>query len=153
MARIKMNRTQIAANDFIAARRKGLDSTSIRKIDGSADVYPGTLESYYKYIASHPDEIPTSFNYEMGNIYLNTGKFDSAYRYLFMSYQSDSANGYILYSIASCIYLRGNTGESLKWFERSFRTKALELNFVDQDMLLRPLQDEKRFRDLKKKYF
>jgi len=115
--------------------------------------YPGALESYSKYIASHPGEIPSSFNYEMGNIYLNTGKFDSAYKYLFISYQSDSANGYILYSMASCIYLRGNTEESLKWFERSFRTKALERNFVDHDMLLRSLQDDKRFKDLKKKYF
>ena len=115
--------------------------------------YPVALESYNKYIASRPGEVPSSFNYEMGNIYLNIGKFDSAYKYLFISYQGDSTNGHILYSMASCIYLRGNTGEALKWFERSFRTKALDRNFVDHDMLLRPLQDDKRFKDLKKKYF
>jgi tetratricopeptide (TPR) repeat protein len=153
MGRVKINRIQSAANDFIAARRKGLDSTSIKKIDSSGNIYPGALESYYMYIASHPGEIPSSLNYEMGNIYLNTGKFDSAYTYLFKSYQSDSANGYILYSMATCIYLRGNTEESLKWFERSFRTKALDRNFVEHDILLRSLQDDRRYKDLKKKYY
>jgi len=153
MNRIRINKIQSAANDFIAARRKSLDSTTIKKIDSSADVYTGALESYSKYFASRPGGVPFSFNYEVGNIYLNTGKFDSAHSYLFRCYQSDQANGYILYSIASCIYLRGNTEESLKWFERSFRTKALPRSFVETDMLLRALQDDKRFKDLKKKYF
>ncbi len=114
--------------------------------------YPKALANYRKFLAFHPNEIPPSFNYEMGNIYLNMGKYDSAHSYLMRSYQSDPSNGNILYSMACCIYLRGNIKESLKWFERSFQTKALKRSFVDQDKLLGPLQDDKRFRDLKKKY-
>jgi tetratricopeptide (TPR) repeat protein len=114
--------------------------------------YPKALENYRKYLAFHPNEIPSSVNYEMGNIYMNMGKYDSAYSYLNRSYQTDTSNGYFLYSMASCIYLRGNIEESLKWFERSFRTNALERSFVDQDTLLGSLQDDKRFKDLKKKY-
>lgn len=114
--------------------------------------YPKALENYRKFLAFHPIEIPSSFNYEMGNIYMNIGKYDSAHSYLMRSYQSDPSNGYFLYSMASCIYLSGNTEESLKWFERSFKTNALERSFVDQDKLLGSLQDDKRFRDLKKKY-
>jgi tetratricopeptide (TPR) repeat protein len=114
--------------------------------------YTEALENYRKFLAFHPNELPSSFNYEMGNIYMNMGKYDSAHSYLIRSYQSDPSNGYILYSMASCIYLRGNIEESLKWFEKSFKTNALERSFVDHDMLLGSLQDDKRFKDLKKKY-
>ncbi len=114
--------------------------------------YPKALENDRKFLAFHPNEIPSSFNYEMGNIYMNMGKYDSAYSYLGKSYQSDPTNGYVLYSMASCIFLRGNIDESLKWFERSFKTNTLERSYVDQDKLLRSLQDDKRFKDLKKKY-
>jgi tetratricopeptide (TPR) repeat protein len=114
--------------------------------------YPKALDNYRKFLAFYPKEIPSSFNYEMGNIYLNTGKYDSAYSYLVRSYQSGPPNGYILYSMASCIYLRGNIDESLKWFERSFKTNAFEKSFVDQDTLLGSLQNDKRFKDLKNKY-
>jgi tetratricopeptide (TPR) repeat protein len=114
--------------------------------------YPKALENYRKFLAFHPNEIPSSFNYEIGNIYMNIGKYDSAHTYLMRSYQSDPSNGYVLYSMASCIYLRGNIEESLKWFERSFKTNALQRSFVDHDALLGSLQNDKRFKDLKKKY-
>ena len=114
--------------------------------------YVKALENYRKFLAFHPNEIPSSFSYEMGNIYMNMDKYDSAHSYLIRSYQNDPSNGYILYGMASCIYLRGNTEESLKWFERSFKTNALERSFVDHDALLGSLQNDKRFRDLKKKY-
>jgi tetratricopeptide (TPR) repeat protein len=114
--------------------------------------YPKALENYRRFLAFHPKEIPSSVNYEIGNIYMNLGKYDSANSYLVRSYQSDPSDGYILYSMASCIYLRGNTEESLKWFERSFKTNALKKTVVDHDALLGSLQDDKRFKDLKKKY-
>ncbi|MBS1600852.1 MAG: hypothetical protein JST75_21710 [Bacteroidetes bacterium] len=149
MVRIKANKIPSAANDLMAASRKGLDSISLKKVDG----YPEGLENYGRYIASHPNGIPFSFNYQMGNIYLNTGNYDSAHVYLLKASQNDAANGYVLYSMASCTYLRGDAEQSLKWFEKSFRTKALDRNFVDHDPLLRSLQDDKRFKELKKKYF
>ncbi|HXB31192.1 MAG TPA: tetratricopeptide repeat protein [Puia sp.] len=126
--------------------------TTIGKAYYQIKNYPKALENYRKFLAFHPNEIPSSFNYEIGNIYMNIGKYDSANSYLMRSYQSDPSNGYILYSMASCIYLRGNTNESLKWFERSFKTNALERSFVDHDTLLGSLQNDKRFKDLKKKY-
>lgn len=144
ISRVKMNKIQSAASDFNAARLLGLDSTSIN--------YTITLANYRKYPAINPNEIPSSINYDIGNIYMNIGKYDSAYSYLIRSYHSDPSNGFILYSMASCIYLQGNTEESLKWFERSFKTNAFEKRFVDQDTLLGSLQENKRFKDLKKKY-
>jgi tetratricopeptide (TPR) repeat protein len=148
MTRIKMDKIQGAANDLILARQKGLDSTNT---PGTGH-YDSALENFRRFIAFQPNETPASFYYEMGNIYMNLGKYDSAYSYLFRSFQSDSSNGHILYSMASCIYLRGNIELSLEWFERSFKTNALKRNFVDHDTLLGSLHDDNRFRDLKKKY-
>ena len=143
MCRIKMNKIQSAANDFNFASLNDNDSTK--------NIYSNDLVSDSKFLAFHPDKVPTSLNYEIGTIYLNIGKYDSAYSYLVRSYQSDPSNGYILYSMASCIYLRGKTEESLKWFERSFKTNAFERSFVDQDAMLGALQGDKRFKELKKK--
>ena len=89
---------------------------------------------------------------EIGNIYLNLGKYDSASDYLNRSYLKDSTNGAVLYSIASCYYLKGNIDESLIWFEKSFQTKMLEKSAVENDVLLASLKDDKRYKDLKKKY-
>jgi hypothetical protein len=55
--------------------------------------------------------------------------------------------------MAGCIYLHGNIEESLKWFERIFKTNALERSFVDHDTLLGSQQDDKSFKDLKKNIF
>jgi len=165
LARINLNRVQSAANDFVLARQKRLGSVQMMKMDSSAQFisehgssapgnshYDPALENYLKFITFQPNETPSSFNYIMGNIYMSIGKYDSAYSYLFRSFQSDASNGYNLYSMASCIYLKGNTDESLVWFERSFKTNALKRIFVDHDTLLGSLQDDKRFRELKKKY-
>jgi tetratricopeptide (TPR) repeat protein len=149
MARIEMYKIQSAANDLILARQKGLSSTNIASGIGH---YDSALENYWKFIAFQPNETPSSFYYVMGNIYMNTGKYDSSYSYLIRSFRSDSSNGHILYSMASCIYLQGNIESALEWFERSFKTNALKRSFVDHDTLLGSLQDDKRFRDLKKKY-
>jgi tetratricopeptide (TPR) repeat protein len=149
MARIQMYKIQSAANDLILARQKGLSSANIASGFGH---YDSALENYWKFIAFQPNETPASINYVMGNIYMNVGKYDSSYSYLIRCFRSDSSNGYILYSMASCIYLQGNMETSLEWFERSFKTNALKRSFVDHDTLLGSLQDDKRFRDLKKKY-
>jgi tetratricopeptide (TPR) repeat protein len=160
MVRIKLNRIQNAAEDLVLARQKGSGSTVSPGqfmferglyTSGPGD-YDAALENYDRFFVFQPRETPASYNYVMGNIYMGIGKYDSAYSYLYRSFRSDSSNGFILYSMASCIYLRGNIVESLDWFERAFRTNLLKKYFVDHDGLLATLQDDKRFRELKKKY-
>ena len=165
LSRINLNRVRSAAKDLVLARQKRIGSVNMMKMDSSAQQisesgssarstghYDPALENYLKFISFQPDEMTSSYNYVMGNIYMNTGKYDSAYSYLFRSFQSDQSNGYFIYGLAACIYLQGNVEESLKWFERAFQTNSLKRSFVDHDVLLGSLQDDKRFRDLKKKY-
>ncbi|MDP9040935.1 MAG: tetratricopeptide repeat protein, partial [Bacteroidota bacterium] len=114
--------------------------------------YSAALPDYQKSISSLPDNTLAAAYNEIGNIYMNLGKYDSAYDYLNRSFLKDSTNGAVLYSIASCYYLKGNIEESLKWFEKSFQTKMLEKSAVENDILLAALKDDKRYKDLKKKY-
>jgi tetratricopeptide (TPR) repeat protein len=114
--------------------------------------YSAAMPDYQKSLPSLPDNTLAAAYNEMGNIYLNLGKYDSAYDYLNRSFLKDSTNGAVLYSIASCYYLKGNTDESLIWFEKSFQTKMLEKSAVENDVLLAALKDDKRYKDLKKKY-
>jgi tetratricopeptide (TPR) repeat protein len=165
MAKINLNRAQSAANDLVLARQKRQSSESMMKMDSAAQFmlehgsdarsnvnFDPALENYLKFITFQPNEMPSSFNYEMGNIYMNIGKYDSAYSYLVKCVQNNSSDGHILYSMASYVYLQGNVEASLEWFDRAFKTNALKRSFVDHDTLLEALQDDKRFRDLKKKY-
>ncbi len=171
LAQIGMGDAYFALGDYkncVKSLETCLEMSSLREANSSKTVsdiyntigkayyrqlnYPKALENYRKFLSYHPKEIPPSFNYEMGNSYLNLRKYDSANNYLTRSYQTDPSDGYVLYSMASCFYLRGNIEESLKWFERSFKTNALKRSFVDGDTLLGSLQDDKRFKDLKKKY-
>jgi tetratricopeptide (TPR) repeat protein len=114
--------------------------------------YSAALPDYQKSLPSLPDNTLAAAYNEMGNIYLNMGKYDSAYDCLNKSFLKDSTNGSVLYSIASCYYLKGNTEESFIWFEKSFQTKMLEKSAVENDVLLAALKDDKRYKDLKKKY-
>jgi tetratricopeptide (TPR) repeat protein len=143
IARINLNKLQSASGDFSFARQKGLYSTKVH--------YTTAMESSTKFTGFREDEV-SSFDYEIGNVYMNLGKYDSAYSYLLRSYQRDSTNGYILYSMASCIYLQGDTKESLVWFERAFKARVFEKSYVEHDVLLASLQDDKNFKVLKKKY-
>jgi len=165
LASINLNHVQSAAGDLVHARKKRTGSAEMMKMDSTAEFiadhlssatvnshYDPALENYLKFITFQPGGMPASFNYLMGNIYMNLGKYDSAYGYLMKSFQNDASDGHIVYSLASCMYLQGNVEESLKWFERAFKTNALKRIFVDHDALLGSLQDDKRFRDLKKKY-
>jgi tetratricopeptide (TPR) repeat protein len=114
--------------------------------------FSAALPDYQKSLPSLPDNTLAAAYNEMGNIYLNLRKYDSAYDCLNKSFLKDSTSGAVLYSIASCYYLKGNTEESFRWFERSFQTKMLEKSAVENDVLLAALKDDKRYKDLKKRY-
>ena len=91
---------------------------------------------------------------EIGVVYLNTGKYDSAYYYCQKAYQRDSSNGWASYGIGSSLAHQGKADESIAWFERSFQRKTPTYAEIKRDRLVEDLRNNnKKFKDLLKKYF
>jgi tetratricopeptide (TPR) repeat protein len=114
--------------------------------------YTAALPFYSRSLALHLDTVK-SFPVEMGVVYLNTGKYDSAYYYYQRAYQRDSTNGLASYGIGSSLALQGKADESIVWFERSFRKKTPSYAEIKRDRLLAEMWNNKKFKDLVKKYF
>ncbi len=95
----------------------------------------------------------STFNIELGVIYLNTGKLDSAAFFYRRAYAKDSTNGYASYGIGASLALMGKTDESFPWFERSFQTKTPQLRGDKKDKLLADMRNNKKFKELLKKYY
>ena len=115
--------------------------------------YTAALPLYVHSLNLHLDTLSTTFNIEMGNVYMNTGKYDSAYYFCHKAYQKDSTNGYALYGIGSSLALQGKAEESIGWFERSFQTKTPSYGEIKRDKLLGDMRNNKKFKELLKKYF
>lgn len=115
--------------------------------------YAAALPDYTHTLALHLDTAVGTFNIEMGNIYLNTGKYDSAYAFYNKSYQKDSTNGFASYGIAATLVQKGKNEESLAWFDRSFQTKAVAYGEIKKDKLIANIRDDKKFKALLKKYY
>lgn len=114
--------------------------------------YTVALPFYSRSLALHLDTVP-SFPEEMGQVYLNTGKYDSAYYFLQKAYQRDNNNGWASYGIGSSLALQGKADESIVWFERSFRKKTPNYDQIKRDRLLGDFRNNKKFKELLKKYF
>ena len=115
--------------------------------------YQLAIADYLKTLELNQHTAIPSFNNEMGNIYLNTGKHDSALVYYNKTYSTDPTNGYAMYGIACSFTLKGNTDDALGWFEKSFQSKAIAYNEIKKDKLLATIKNDKRFKELLKKYY
>ena len=115
--------------------------------------YTAALPFYGVALQQRLDTGVGSFNIELGVIYLNTGKLDSAAFFYRKAYQKDSTNGYASYGIGASLALMGKTDESFPWFERSFQTKTPSYGEIKKDKLLAEMRNNKKFKELLKKYY
>jgi tetratricopeptide (TPR) repeat protein len=115
--------------------------------------YPAALPYYSMAIALRLDTVVRTFDLELGDIYLNTGKFDSASHYFRKAWSKDNSNGYASYGIACALALEGKEDESIAWFEKSFQRKQPDYGEIKRDKLLAGMRNNKKFNDLLKKYF
>lgn len=118
-----------------------------------AQNYTAALPAYSRSLSLQLDTAVSSFNIEMGNVYLNTGKYDSAYLFYNKTYQKDSTNGLAAYGIAATLVQKGRNEESLTWFDKSFQTKAVGYSEIKKDKLIANIRDDKKFKALLKKYY
>ncbi|GGB03678.1 tetratricopeptide repeat protein [Puia dinghuensis] len=98
------------------------------------------------------DTVQASFPMEMGIVCLNTGRYDSAYLFCQRAWRQDSTNGYTAYCIGASLYLQGKVNESMTWFGKAFRKKTPAAAIIKRDQQLAALRDDKKFKELLKKY-
>ncbi len=115
--------------------------------------YNNALPDYIKYGSATRDSVPNTLQYQLGNIYLNLGRYDSAIVCFQKILSGDQANGSAMYGIGSSLFLKGKKEEALPWFEKSFQTKSIQSADVKKDKLIAGLKNEKDFKALMKKYF
>ncbi|MBC8032934.1 MAG: tetratricopeptide repeat protein, partial [Chitinophagaceae bacterium] len=115
--------------------------------------YKEALGDYTKAMEVQADSSSANFDYELGNVYLNLGKYDSAYNHYNKQHDKDPANGLAMYGIASALFLKGKADDALTWFDKSFQTKMVSKNDIRKDKLIAAIQEDKRFKSLIKKYY
>lgn len=116
--------------------------------------YAAALPDYIKSYALIQGAPGISANNEIGTIYLNLNKYDSAYEYYNRAYVKDSSgNGIAMYGIGSALFLKGKADEAMPWFEKSFQTKKISYSDIKKDKLIAAARDDKRFKALLKKYY
>ncbi|MEP6750494.1 MAG: tetratricopeptide repeat protein [Bacteroidota bacterium] len=94
------------------------------------------LKDYEVYRSRGIDSGVKEFDLQLGNIYLNTGKKDSAYSCFNRFYTADTTNGLAMYNMARVLYFTGKTDEALALFDRSFQTKMVTKSDIKKESLV-----------------
>ena len=115
--------------------------------------YDAAVPFYNRALSMQLDSSLTNFNIEFGTVYLNSSKYDSATLFYKKAYNKDTANGYASYGIATVLVMEKKIDESFPWFERSFATKTPTKDEIKHDKLLADFRNNKKFKELLKKYY
>jgi tetratricopeptide (TPR) repeat protein len=115
--------------------------------------YTAALPNYTRCTELKIDSSKPSFNSELGNIYLNMHKYDSSYFYFNKALSRNAGDGIACYGIATTLLLQGKKEESFVWFEKSFSVKEPTYAEIKKDKLIENIRDDKRFKQLLKKYY
>ncbi|MEO6720594.1 MAG: tetratricopeptide repeat protein [Ferruginibacter sp.] len=114
--------------------------------------YASALPDFLASIESGMESNYIEFNNQLGSIYLNLNKYDSAKISFTKSLLKDSTDLNTIYGIASTNYLQNNINEALVWFEKLFKNKSFNANVIKKDKLILNIRDDKNFKALMKKY-
>jgi len=106
----------------------------------------------YTYCQEQKVDVAKDFDVELGNIYLNVAKYDSAILVFNKQLLKDSLSVSALLGIGSSHFLKGNVDESLIWFEKLFQNKTFNYALIKKSKLLGGLRDNKKFKALTKKF-
>lgn len=114
--------------------------------------YPNALPDYQYAISASLDTTVAAFNYELGNIYLNLSKADSAIACFQTQYARDTTNGLVAYAMGAALLQKGKTDEALTWFEKALRSNMVSKRDMRRDKMLAAIIEDKRFKQLLSKF-
>lgn len=138
--------TRDSANQFRDSRlRRGNSFYNLKD-------YQNALPDYQFAISASFDTLVAAFNYELGNIYLNLSKADSALACFQKQYARDTTNGLVAYGMATALLQKGKTDEALTWFEKALRSNMVSKRDMRRDKMLAGILEDKRFKQLLSKF-
>jgi tetratricopeptide (TPR) repeat protein len=114
--------------------------------------WTAALPDYLKTIELELDSAQPGFSNELGRIYLQVAKYDSALLWFQKTIAKNAADQQALYGIASTYYLQNKMDDALTWFETLFKQGGFNFSSIKKDKLIAPIRDDKRFKALQKKY-
>jgi len=108
--------------------------------------------SYLKSIENGLDTLKRFYD-EIGNVFLNTGNYDSSYLFFRKAYDRDSTDAFGAYGIAKVLCNNNKIADSYEWFGIAFKLKQIDYSEIKKDKLLERVKSEKLFKELIKKYY
>jgi tetratricopeptide (TPR) repeat protein len=94
-----------------------------------------------------------TYRLELGTIYLQLGKSDSAQVSFNHVLANDSLNANAQYGLGTALVQKNQLAQALPWFEKAFRSGELKYNAIKKDKLIAAIREDKQFKALIKKYF
>ncbi len=96
---------------------------------------------------------PHEFRMELGYIYLQLAKSDSALVQYREILQQDSSDAQAWYGLAVVYVQKNQFDQALTYFEKAFGYRTIKYATVKKDKLIAGIKDDKRYKSLIKKYF
>jgi tetratricopeptide (TPR) repeat protein len=93
------------------------------------------------------------YRLELGTIYLQLGKSDSAQQSFYYVLINDSANVTAQYGIGAALAQKNQFDKAIPWFEKAFRSGNVKYGTIKRDKLIAGIKDDRQFKALIKKYF
>lgn len=116
--------------------------------------YPHALSDYQTYRLLKKSAVqPKTFWVELGTIYLQMDKSDSAQSVFNSLLKVDSADAQAWYGMAIVYVQKNQFDQAMPCFEKAFGSGAIKYAVVKKDKLLASIRDDKRYKSLIKKYF
>lgn len=118
--------------------------------------YPVALQRYQAVQTMGIDKELPDYNVELGYIYANVGKLDSALQVFNRAYQNNQLDAAACFGLGVVTYIKNpaDADAYYSWFDKAFQRKKLDKDFVKKNPpLINDLKNEKRYKELVDKYY
>lgn len=114
--------------------------------------YGDALKGYTTILSKNAQANYPGFNTELGNLYLEVNQPDSALKYFDIAV-TDASDPFPMYGKGVAYVQKKQLDEAFSWLAKSFALNKIPKTVVTRDKKLAAIRDDKRYKDLMRKYF
>ncbi|WP_118973853.1 tetratricopeptide repeat protein [Taibaiella koreensis] len=120
---------------------------------GQMGSYVEALTDYLAAKDLHLDEKTGTFYTELGDVYLNLNRFDSAAAQYTIAYSRNNADAGACYGLGKACYFQNRSNEAQGWMEKAFAGRSISRSRIKSDKMIANMREEQWFKKLMKKYY